>query len=82
MDFFSRCVHIFQVRLQVVCVLIGTAAFVSARKQKALSASLFDQRKLGQTDSKRRRSTAVSNQEVEMAQLEETIPLTDDVDVV
>lgn len=71
-----------KVRFQVVCVLIGTAAFVSARKQKVVSANLFDQRKLG--DAKRRkRDSSVANQEVEMAKMEETVPLTEDmVDVV
>ncbi|CAB9525604.1 expressed unknown protein [Seminavis robusta] len=34
------------VRLQVIWVVLGTAAFVLSRKQKSLSASLFDQRKL------------------------------------
>ena len=70
-----------QVHLQVVCALLGTAAFVSARKQKVLSASLFDQRKLGSaSEAKRRRRDSTAPQEIiEMASLEETIPLTDDV---
>ena len=34
------------VRFQVFCLLTGTIAFVSVRKQKAAAASLFDQRKL------------------------------------
>ena len=69
-----------------MCVLIGTAAFVSARKQKYVGASLFDQRRLGIVDNKKRRSSVHSsatpntNSEIEM---EEMIPLTDDaVDIV
>jgi hypothetical protein len=34
------------VRFQVFCLLSGTFAFMSVRKQKAAAASLFDQRKL------------------------------------
>ena len=33
--------------MQVLCVLIGKAAFVAARKQKYVVASLFDQRRMG-----------------------------------
>ena len=76
--------------MQVICVLIGTAAFVSTRKQKYVGASLFDQRKLGIADNKKRRlsvhssSTTNNNDpEIEMAQMEEMVPLTDDaVDIV
>jgi hypothetical protein len=67
----------------VACVLVGTAAFVSARKQKVLSASLFDQRKLGIDAKRRRRDSSAPPEEIEMAKMEETIPLTEDlVDVV
>ena len=70
-----------KVRFQVACVLIGTAAFVSARKQKVVSASLFDQRKMN-AEAKRRRRDSTQN-EVEMTQMEETEPLTGDfVDVI
>lgn len=64
--------------------MIGTAAFVSARKQKIQSASLFDQRKFGlETAAKRRRRDSTATTEIEMSQLEETIPLTADaVDIV
>lgn len=77
-----------QLRFQVMCVLIGTAAFVAARKQKYAGASLFDQRRLGIVDNKKRRSSVhnssasdnINKSEIEM---EEMIPLTDDaVDVV
>jgi hypothetical protein len=66
--------------------MIGTAAFVSVRKQKIQSASLFDQRKLGLEAAaikRRRSSTAATTADIEMAQMDETIPLTQDaVDVV
>lgn len=71
-----------------MCVLIGTAAFVSARKQKYVGASLFDQRRLGLVDNKKRRSsvhgsaTSAPNSTSEI-EMEEMIPLTDDaVDIV
>lgn len=62
------------VQLQVFCLLLGVLACVSARKQKAASASLFDQRKArsGATE-KRRQSDGM-----ELTSLgEETVPLTD-----
>lgn len=75
------------VRFQVFCVLIGTAAFVSARKQKYVGASLFEQRKLASAaaaeKNKRRSSVHSSTNEIEMAQRSEMVPLTDDaVDIV
>jgi hypothetical protein len=36
-----------QVRLQMICVLLGGLAIMSVRRNKRLSASLFDQRKQG-----------------------------------
>ena len=38
-----------QVRLQVICLLIGGLAIVSVRKQNRLSASMFDRRKQQRT---------------------------------
>ena len=66
-----------KVHLQVICVMIGTAAFVSARKQKIQSASLFDQRKYGMDSVAKRRRRDSNNTEVEMSQMEETVPLTE-----
>jgi hypothetical protein len=69
--------------------MIGTAAFVSARKQKIQSASLFEQRKLGleaAANKRRRRDSseaATTAAGIEMTQMEEMVPLTQDaVDVV
>jgi len=72
-----------KVRLQVICVLIGSAAFVSVRKQRVATASLFDQRKLGIESKRRRRDSSLSG-DIEMTtSMEETIPLTEDaVDIV
>lgn len=61
------------VRLQVFCLLIGVLSLVAARKQKAASASLFDQRKIQKGEKKMRHGSDL----VEMVSIEETAPLTD-----
>jgi hypothetical protein len=72
------------VRLQMFCLLIGSMAFMSVKRQKKVSASLFDQRKQAAAPPKppptqrgRRDSDAHTNgEEVEMARIDrETVPL-------
>ena len=61
------------IRLQVFCLLLGVVSFASVRKQKAVTASLFDQRKIQQRPDKKRAS-----QLIEMTAIaEEAVPLTD-----
>lgn len=60
--------------MQVLCVLIGAAAFTSVRREKRTSASLFEQRK--QSRAKRYSDARNSNSDIEMGRLEETVPLT------
>ncbi|CAB9512239.1 expressed unknown protein [Seminavis robusta] len=49
------------VRLQVIWVVLGTAAFVLSRKQKSLSASLFDQRKLASQQAAQQQQSTTNN---------------------
>jgi hypothetical protein len=65
------------VRLQVFCLLLGAFAVVSVRKQKIVSASLFDQRKLqAEQERKERERKRESGQSIELVSMEETVPLT------
>ena len=62
------------------CVLVGSMAFVSVRRQKRLSASLFDQRKQGtQTRPRGRRDSDAMEVEIEFSKVDtqETVPLVD-----
>ncbi|GKY91194.1 hypothetical protein MPSEU_000092100 [Mayamaea pseudoterrestris] len=58
------------VRFQVLCLLFGSLACLSSRKQKSASASLFDQRKMSSrmTEKQRRRTSELPN-ELEMPEL-------------
>ena len=63
--------------MQVICVLIGAIAFMSVRREKRVSASLFDQRKLAEQAKRNRRDSSNDNKtSIEMTRLEETVPLT------
>jgi hypothetical protein len=67
------------VRLQVLCLLLGAVAVVSVRKQKMVSASLFDQRKLQAEQARKERERQKDQaQGIELASVfsEETVPLT------
>lgn len=67
------------VRFQVLCILFGSWACLSSRKQKSASASLFDQRKIAKgSENKRRRSELPSDIEMqEMPDREELVALTE-----
>jgi hypothetical protein len=66
-----------QIRLQVVCFLIGCLAIVQVRRQKVVSASLFELRKRGAQQKPRyRRSSDAEEEQIEFSVIEqETIPL-------
>lgn len=73
------------VRMQVLCVLIGSFAFATVRRQRQNSATLFDQRKQREAAKAKARQSIVSKSDVEMIKFgDETIPLTgdDEVDVI
>lgn len=66
------------IRLQMFCCLIGGMALMSVKRQKRVSASLFDQRKERQQESKRRgrRESDIIQEDVELTRMEqETVPL-------
>jgi hypothetical protein len=68
------------VRFQVFCILLGAFAVVSVRKQKRLSATLFDQRKLqAEQERKERERERESVHGIELGSMEETVPLTSNV---
>jgi hypothetical protein len=68
------------VRLQVFCLLIGTFAFLSVRKQKVVTSTLFDQRKRRVSGIMPDRQSIdvemTSNLPQVAASREETVPLT------
>jgi hypothetical protein len=65
------------VRFQVFCILLGAFAVVSVKKQKIVSASLFDQRKLqAEQERKERERERESVHGIELGSREETVPLT------
>lgn len=60
------------------CLLIGSMAFMSVRKQKRVSASLFDQRKQTLKQKKGRRGSDFFNEEeeIEFTKIDqESVPL-------
>jgi hypothetical protein len=70
------------VRFQLFCLLTGTIAFVSIRRQKAANASLFDQRIMRPIisrfgDKTKRRVSDQPPGQVEMISREEVQPLTE-----
>jgi hypothetical protein len=64
------------VRFQVFCILLAAFAVVSVKKQKIVSANLFDKRKYQaeeeRKDRERERETAHG---IELGSMEETVPL-------
>lgn len=48
---------------------MGSLAFMSSRKQKSASASLFDQRKASRSSEKQRRRTSELPNDIEMPEL-------------
>lgn len=76
------------IRLQMICVLMGGFAMISVRKQKAASASLFDQRKrqgrptvaVKAKDSSRKLNDSDRNLTLELATLHEEPEENDDRD--
>jgi hypothetical protein len=68
--------------MQVFCFLVGSLAFFSVRKQKVVSLSLFDQRRMA--SGKRRPGDTGAFELVTKQQQEqqETMPLTNTLDVV
>jgi hypothetical protein len=80
MSFHAR--PIAQIQFQVFCFLIGAMALASVRRQKSFSASLFDQRKIGEQQKPRgRRSSSDAEEEEEMVEFNrvdlESVPLVD-----
>lgn len=64
------------VRFQVFCILLGTFAVVSVRKQKIVSANLFDKRKYqAEEERKDREKERESARGIELGSMEETVPL-------
>lgn len=59
------------VRFQVFCLLFGSLACISSRRQKSASASLFDQRKLARSVEKQRRRTSELPSDIEMSDMPE-----------
>lgn len=66
-----------KVRFQMVCLLVGSMAFASMRKQKRLSSSLFDQRRRGiQTNPRRQRDNNMIREDAVTIELsQESVPL-------
>jgi hypothetical protein len=64
------------VRFQVFCVLLGAFAVISVRKQKIVSANLFDKRKYqAEEERKGRERERESAHGIELGSMEETMPL-------
>lgn len=59
----------------MICLLLGSIAFTSVRRQKRLNASLFDQRRRGMQPNPRRQRDS-SRESIGMIELsQETVPL-------
>jgi hypothetical protein len=64
------------VRFQVFCILLGAFAVISVRKQKIISANLFDKRKYqAEEERKDRERERESAHGIELGSTEETVPL-------